>query len=1150
MISGGLRPPVDLSHMEVDADVADTIRVERGDLTFFESSLRGQLSGPELYRYVAVLDAAIALGGKLRGEALDKELTKVHEAYGREKLEGRDWLYDVTKSAERTTLDNLQLFSNLDFGISVGASALLEGDLGASVNPFGFLRDLASTNLRSVDSLLDRRASERAREAKWAAKQAFDLGWSIETFAARILENPDIARSVDRLYPDLTDRWTDVVAAAWYPAGPPVESAVQPKVQPPGLKGMAPAQRGLVMSCQQDDGSILLRVNDVFDVTVAGFEALAQDLADSAAVLSDIRAAQEQQLELARRANQGVGLLVAWANAQDARETQQRAAQERQAASEAIRRTQTVVLVAGTRLLSRIDPEVGAGAAVLAETYLEASKTAGEVAATFSSVAKQAGDFVGLAVSGLLLAGNVVGIAVNVIDAVTKLTGAGGPSETQQILTAVGKVQQMVADFARETFEQLEHLDTRIVELHRTVLAGFDMVDRRLRGIETDLTAVRADILHVRGELDRLGETLEWGLKGLHRAELIATIADVVGRESRTGEALEYPEFTRAETQLTRWALDASKDPLELPLSSCPIVDLPARLSGERPLADQLGLVSAVVKGTFGAHLAPLDDLRNPVTWSMAAGGLAALVAENPRLASKMPACVGDLAAVEEGGRRLGDALASFSGRSAPTGRPVLKEVSARYEAAAEDTWASLGRVQTATTAQWCRQKRDFPQIEDPWTLDALARPGVVRDSLRTIIPAAVGDPDLTRWTRPAPERILWEIPAVLRCQDWFSSEPLIRLEWHMPESGKMLVTLMYRLDSGLEWRSAVAVMTWTVTLPPGVSFRVQGDPSWSKEYPWGPRQWRWAYRNWAALNWQTVEKGTWVCSPETNVGFAPFAINKLHHDLLSEITKAQQDACDDPSSPVADALARLAGYRLLLHALINLTIPRGLLVDNLLHALLDGPDKIFDVEDVRRALTGRQGPPPKTFDRSWRPPEDSLAVARTTAKSRLAALKDRLTWQVATHASLHIRDCPPDLDLMTTVLSLARTLVISQPKPPDPSPPQAPAQPNDSTCRYLVRAGDSWWGIAERLYGDGRRFKQIQTANPTTTMLHPGDLIVIPWQTGEATYAIAAGDGFWAATRAIYGRADRALVAQVVTWNGGDETRKLHIGDVLYCPR
>jgi hypothetical protein len=67
---------------------------------------------------------------------------------------------------------------------------------------------------------------------------------------------------------------------------------------------------------------------------------------------------------------------------------------------------------------------------------------------------------------------------------------------------------------------------------------------------------------------------------------------------------------------------------------------------------------------------------------------------------------------------------------------------------------------------------------------------------------------------------------------------------------------------------------------------------------------------------------------------------------------------------------------------------------------------------------------------------------------------------------------------------------------------------------------------------------------------LRAGGRIAIPWPAGEYVYEVPAGGSFWAATRAAYGQADNALVADVVTWNGGDAHRPLTVGEKLHCPK
>lgn len=131
-------------------------------------------------------------------------------------------------------------------------------------------------------------------------------------------------------------------------------------------------------------------------------------------------------------------------------------------------------------------------------------------------------------------------------------------------------------------------------------------------------------------------------------------------------------------------------------------------------------------------------------------------------------------------------------------------------------------------------------------------------------------------------------------------------------------------------------------------------------------------------------------------------------------------------------------------------------------------------------------------------------------------------------------------------------TPVPAPPPAPKPAPTPAPAPetaPASPSCHYRVRPGDTWWGIAQRLLGQGPQWQTLTARNPAVTALHPGDLVVIPWPAGEIVHQVPAGGTFWAAARAAYGTATAALVDQIISWNGGDKNRILKPGDVLHCP-
>jgi len=46
---------------------------------------------------------------------------------------------------------------------------------------------------------------------------------------------------------------------------------------------------------------------------------------------------------------------------------------------------------------------------------------------------------------------------------------------------------------------------------------------------------------------------------------------------------------------------------------------------------------------------------------------------------------------------------------------------------------------------------------------------------------------------------------------------------------------------------------------------------------------------------------------------------------------------------------------------------------------------------------------------------------------------------------------------------------------------------------QYTVKAGESWWGIANRVYGSGGVWKALKAANKNPKMIHPGTVITLP---------------------------------------------------------
>jgi nucleoid-associated protein YgaU len=46
---------------------------------------------------------------------------------------------------------------------------------------------------------------------------------------------------------------------------------------------------------------------------------------------------------------------------------------------------------------------------------------------------------------------------------------------------------------------------------------------------------------------------------------------------------------------------------------------------------------------------------------------------------------------------------------------------------------------------------------------------------------------------------------------------------------------------------------------------------------------------------------------------------------------------------------------------------------------------------------------------------------------------------------------------------------------------------------KYKVKAGESWWGIAQRFYGNGKLWKTLKAKNNNPKMIHPGTEITLP---------------------------------------------------------
>ncbi len=61
------------------------------------------------------------------------------------------------------------------------------------------------------------------------------------------------------------------------------------------------------------------------------------------------------------------------------------------------------------------------------------------------------------------------------------------------------------------------------------------------------------------------------------------------------------------------------------------------------------------------------------------------------------------------------------------------------------------------------------------------------------------------------------------------------------------------------------------------------------------------------------------------------------------------------------------------------------------------------------------------------------------------------------------------------------------------PGDDNSPIADTTGPVQYTVKAGESWWGIAQRVYGNGALWKALKAKNNDPKMLHPGAVITLP---------------------------------------------------------
>lgn len=78
-------------------------------------------------------------------------------------------------------------------------------------------------------------------------------------------------------------------------------------------------------------------------------------------------------------------------------------------------------------------------------------------------------------------------------------------------------------------------------------------------------------------------------------------------------------------------------------------------------------------------------------------------------------------------------------------------------------------------------------------------------------------------------------------------------------------------------------------------------------------------------------------------------------------------------------------------------------------------------------------------------------------------------------------------------VTGLDSQLVVVPPPPQEMDATAEELAHIDQPVKYTVKAGESWWGIAQRVYSDGLLWKSLKAANNNPKMIHPGTEITLP---------------------------------------------------------
>lgn len=107
-----------------------------------------------------------------------------------------------------------------------------------------------------------------------------------------------------------------------------------------------------------------------------------------------------------------------------------------------------------------------------------------------------------------------------------------------------------------------------------------------------------------------------------------------------------------------------------------------------------------------------------------------------------------------------------------------------------------------------------------------------------------------------------------------------------------------------------------------------------------------------------------------------------------------------------------------------------------------------------------------------------------------------------------------------------------------------------NSFTTYIVKSGDTLWGIAERYLGNGSKYSELKSLNGLASdTIYPGQTIKIPTESqfkSYTTYTIQKGDTLWSIARRFLGNGTR--YKEIVNLNSLESTT-IYPGQILKIP-